>query len=92
MHDEILRFKEVHKVTSLSRTTIWRKERDGTFPSRRKISTNCVGWLRSQVEDWVRDSLPVIASHVEASRKTSQEIGSDKSQVPVPKSTKTVEA
>jgi len=92
MHDEILRFKEVRKVTGLSRTTIWRKERDGTFPSRRRISSNCVGWLRSSVENWVRDSVPVITSRVEASRKTPQEIGSDKSQVPVPKSTKTVEA
>ena len=64
MQDKIIRFKQVHLATGLSRSTIWRKERDGTFPRRRKISTNCVGWLESQVEAWVRSStlVPSVAS------------------------------
>jgi len=58
-NDEILRFPVVEQATGLSRTTIWRKERDGSFPARRKLSTNTVGWLRSEIEEWITERKPV---------------------------------
>jgi prophage regulatory protein len=51
--DRYLRSKEVMRITGLSRTTIWRKERAGTFPARRRISQNAVGWLESEIMAWV---------------------------------------
>lgn len=52
-HEEYLRDPDVRKATKLSRTTRWRLERAGKFPARRKLSANAVGWLRSEVEDWL---------------------------------------
>ena len=52
--DEILNSKEVVSTTDLSRTTIWRLECDKQFPSRRQISPGRVGWLRSEVEAWLK--------------------------------------
>ena len=55
MSDAILRFNDVRRAAGLSRTTIWRKERAGTFPRHVNISDNCVGWLSSHIEDWIQD-------------------------------------
>lgn len=49
-----IRLKELESLTGLSGTTIWRKEKGGTFPKRRKISMNSVAWLVSEVEEWMK--------------------------------------
>lgn len=53
----ILRIKAVVERTGLSRPTIWRKERAGLFPQRRKLSGSAVGWLEHEIEEWI-ESLP----------------------------------
>ena len=58
--DRFLREEEVRYITGLSRTTRWRLQRDGKFPRRRKISTNAVGWLASEINAWMTErSAPV---------------------------------
>ena len=52
MNDSFLRWPQVSAITGLSRTTIWRLERAGKFPSRRKISPGAVAWLNSEVITW----------------------------------------
>ncbi len=59
MNPEILRFPAVQQATGLSRTTIWRLERDGLFPRRRQLSANTVGWPRCEVDDWISARQPV---------------------------------
>ena len=54
MQHEFVRWPEVHQVSKLSRSTTWRLERDGKFPQRRQLSANTVGWLRSELDAWVR--------------------------------------
>ena len=54
MPDRFIREPEVRRTTGLSRTTRWRLERAGRFPSRRRISANAVAWLESEVQDWLR--------------------------------------
>ena len=49
-----LRFKEVGLMRGLSRTTIWRMQREGKFPARRHIGPNAVRWLAEDVEEWIR--------------------------------------
>jgi predicted DNA-binding transcriptional regulator AlpA len=49
----VLRASEVEQRVGLSRTTIWRLERTGEFPSRRRLGANAVGWLEQEVEDWI---------------------------------------
>ena len=53
INDRFLREKDVHSITGLSRTTRWRLERENKFPSRRQISGNAVGWLESELTDWI---------------------------------------
>lgn len=52
MTDRFIRQPEITERTGLSRTTIWRQERQGKFPKRRKISENAVGWLESEITGW----------------------------------------
>lgn len=58
MNNEIWRKRQVCNTTQLSETTIWRLERAGKFPARRQLSTNAVGWLRSEVEAWLLSRQP----------------------------------
>jgi prophage regulatory protein len=53
--DRIVRLKTVLARTGLSRSTIYRKIAEGTFPPRIKISINGVGWRESDINRWVAD-------------------------------------
>ncbi len=53
MSDKILRLPELVRITGLSASTIWRREKEGSFPRRRKISVRAVGWLDSEIEAWM---------------------------------------
>ena len=55
----VVRLREVMEITGLSRTTIWRRARDGSFPSPIRLGgehTRAVGWWEQDVYDWI-DSL-----------------------------------
>lgn len=49
----ILRTDEVAERLGVSRTTLWRWEREGDFPDRIKLGPNSVGWRESDLEDWL---------------------------------------
>lgn len=49
----ILRLPEVLAITGLSPATIWRRERDGTFPRRVRVSPGRVGWFAHEVEAYL---------------------------------------
>lgn len=51
--ERILRIKEVTELTGVSRTTIWRMERNGNFPARVQLGIGSVGWRFSEVNDWM---------------------------------------
>jgi prophage regulatory protein len=51
---EVFREKEVIEIVSKSRTGIWRDERAGRFPKRVKIGIRAVGWLRSDLMEWLQ--------------------------------------
>ena len=53
--DRIIRIKTVLARTGLSRTTLYRKMAEGTFPSRVKISIHGAGWRESAVNRWIAD-------------------------------------
>ena len=50
----LIRFPGVRDRTGLSRSTVWRLERKGAFPKRRRISPNAVGWLEHEIEEWIQ--------------------------------------
>jgi len=50
---QIMRLHEVMNTVGLSRPSIYRLMKEGTFPAQVKLSTASVGWLRSEVEAWI---------------------------------------
>lgn len=50
----VLRKREVFNRTGLSQSTVYRMEKAGKFPKRIQISIQCVGWVESEVDDWIR--------------------------------------
>lgn len=53
--DRIIRLRTVLDRTGLSRSTLYRKIAEGTFPAQIKISINGAGWRESDVNRWIAD-------------------------------------
>ena len=53
--DRIVRLKTVLARTGLSRSTIYRKIAEGTFPAQLKIRTHGAGWHESDINRWIAD-------------------------------------
>jgi prophage regulatory protein len=55
--DRILRLKTVLERTGLSRSTMYRKMQNGTFPKNVQLSVRCTGWRETAVNDWMRNPM-----------------------------------
>ncbi|MGE4410247.1 MAG: helix-turn-helix transcriptional regulator [Sphingobium sp.] len=53
--ERIIRLKTVLQRTGLSRSTLYRKIADGTFPAQVRISVHGAGWRESSVNRWIDD-------------------------------------
>jgi prophage regulatory protein len=53
--ERIIRLKTVLARTGLSRSTIYRKIAEGTFPPQLKISIHGAGWRESDINHWIAD-------------------------------------
>lgn len=51
--DRIIRKPELRKIVGLSDTSIWRLEKSGEFPKRVQLGAGAVGWLLSEVMEWL---------------------------------------
>lgn len=51
--DRIIRLKTVLERTGLSRSTIYRKIREGSFPAQLKLTVHGAGWHESAVSRWI---------------------------------------
>ncbi len=49
----ILRRKQVEKRTGLSRSTIYLRIQEGTFPRPIHLGARAVGWLEFEIEAWL---------------------------------------
>lgn len=56
----LMRRPEVQRVTSLSRSSLYRLIAGGAFPAPVRLSTVSVAWLASEVDAWITDR---IANH-----------------------------
>ena len=54
---KIIKLKTVLEMTSLSRSTIYDYISRDLFPKQVKIGENSVGWVLSEVEDWINDRI-----------------------------------
>jgi prophage regulatory protein len=51
---KIIRLKQVMDVTGLARSTIYKYIADGVFPKNISLGGRSVGWLESEIQDWIR--------------------------------------
>ena len=64
MHN-ILRLPIVKARTGLSRSTIYLRIAEGSFPAPVSLGGRAVGWIEAEVNDW-------LAKRIEASRKAAR--------------------
>lgn len=60
----ILRLPTVKARTGLSRSTIYLRVAEGSFPAPVSLGGRAVGWVEAEVNDW-------LAKRIEASRKAA---------------------
>jgi len=61
----ILRLPTVKARTGLSRSTIYLRIEEGSFPPPVSLGDRAVGWIEAEVNDW-------LARRIEASRKAGR--------------------
>ena len=61
----ILRLPTVKARTGLSRSTIYLRVAEGSFPAPVSLGGRAVGWIEAEVNDW-------LAKCIEASRKAAR--------------------
>jgi prophage regulatory protein len=53
MTHRILRLPDVKAATGLSRSTIYLRIAEGTFPRPVSLGGRAVGWLQAEIDDWM---------------------------------------
>lgn len=49
----IIRPIELSRHLGVTKPTLWRWEKEGNLPPRKKIGPNCVGWLTADILTWL---------------------------------------
>jgi prophage regulatory protein len=58
----ILRRKQVQDRTGLSRSTIYLRIAQGTFPKAVSLGARAVGWVESEIEEWLHSRIELSRS------------------------------
>ncbi|MCY4480285.1 MAG: AlpA family transcriptional regulator [Rhodospirillales bacterium] len=66
--NRILRLPEVMRLTGLSKATIHRRYRDGTFPEPVRLGPQSIGWWRAEILEWL-ESLQRAGAALDEARK-----------------------
>ena len=53
MEYKIIRLSDVNAKTGLSRSTIYLRMAEGKFPQQISLGSLAVGWINSEVIDWI---------------------------------------
>lgn len=59
MSERFMKLPEVMNITALSRSTIYLKASQGTFPQPIKLSERSSAWLESEIEQWIEERISV---------------------------------
>lgn len=55
----ILRRRQVEQRTGLSRSTLYQYMKDGFFPKPVSLGPRAVGWIESEVSDWIASRIRI---------------------------------
>ena len=58
----ILRRPQVQQRTGLSRSTLYQYIKDGEFPKSIALGPRSVGWLESDISDWIAERVKISRS------------------------------
>jgi prophage regulatory protein len=53
--DAILRLPEVERMSGLRRSAIYERMAEGRFPQSIPLGGRLVGWLESEIQEWIRE-------------------------------------
>lgn len=56
---KIIRLNQVIDSTGLGRSTIYKFIAEGKFPAPLKLSERCVGWLESEIHQWIKNRIEI---------------------------------
>ena len=59
MEQHILRLPTVKAITGLSRSTIYLRMSEGSFPEKISLGSRAVGWLETEGQDWLDERISV---------------------------------
>jgi len=80
MDDKILREAERANITGVGRTA-WRElERLGLAPRRRRLTRSTVGWLATEVLEWMRTRSQALPDDVASRNTGTAPVGTDSPQ------------
>lgn len=54
---KVLRLSQVMEQTGLARSTIYKLISEDAFPKPIPLMKRCVGWLESEIEEWICDRI-----------------------------------
>lgn len=66
MANAILRLPVVKGRTGLSRSTIYLRIAEGSFPKPINLGSRAVGWLESEVDAWLASRVEVSRTHADS--------------------------
>ena len=66
MPEKILRLPNVLDRTGLSRSTVYQRVTEGRFPRPVSLGARAVGWIETEVEEWIARQIEV-SREIEAS-------------------------
>ncbi len=53
-HERILRLAALLSLLEISAPTLWRRVKDKNFPQPISLGGRSIGWLHSEVQDWIK--------------------------------------
>jgi predicted DNA-binding transcriptional regulator AlpA len=61
---EVIRQVELLETLSVSRSTLWRWEKEGLFPPRLRLGPNSIGWKRRDIQKWLKSRKKHFSKHI----------------------------
>ena len=59
MEMKILRLPKVIEITGLSRSTIYLRMSEGSFPKKIDLGGRAIGWVSSEINQWIEEKISV---------------------------------
>jgi len=57
LHDKLIRLPQVKSATGLSKSSIYARIAEGTFPKQIPIGSRLVVWVESDIQNWISEQV-----------------------------------